>query len=384
MTETDDYNKQLIILLSLLRAANEKFEVNFNENQIEKVFDSQIVYRELVQNLILFGEAKIISYIYGGEDDCDEFFEITIVRENYLKYIQDIYSKLYSEFKLIYTSQAEKLKDIYNFSPENVVAEINESKQKLNEIIISIGSSEYLKPLQPKIDEISKYLEKTENVIKNYENIYLNIIKPIKKESKQGIIATAIWAILGIIITAILSFYFSYKSITAPLTNNGKQVTSDSIIHSNLEMSSLERKVDFLTREYLGMNDKFQVKFNEVTIKGYDKCIVYTSAKDTISLDLYSFNDYENKNICYSNVDLRFYLNRRLISSQMLNKIFKLKSSLIRENSSYNYLSVIEGDTIVFNGEAIVIKKIFSKNSKCVPIGDEYNGITIIKLNNNR
>ena len=85
MTEIDNYNKQIIILLGLLKAADDSFRVCFDENQIDKVFDNKINFNDLENNLKLLGQADILNYFSGGEDGFVASCEITIHREKYLK-----------------------------------------------------------------------------------------------------------------------------------------------------------------------------------------------------------------------------------------------------------------------------------------------------------
>ena len=373
---TQDYNTQIKVLLSFIEACDNLFQIEFSENQIEELFEKKITSRDIDSTLQLFGELELLKYYSGGEDGFAEHFSITINRSKSLKYIQEIYLEQYSEFQNIINSQSEKITNIYGFSPEKIVTEIKDSKAKLFEIESSMKDSELLKGLKPKIDEISDYLNKTEKVISNYENIYLNIIKPIKQEGKQGIIWTAFWAIISIIITAVLSFYLSSPSTTSQdkLTNNLKV---DNVVGT----SSLENKVDFLTRELLGLNESFKPNQNTLSIKQFSNTLFLLSKSDTIQIEAYGFIDIEDKNTYYASVDLRFYLNERLISTELLRKLFVVKSRITHKRDSENCINVIEGDILEFKDNKFIIYKIFTKETKSRQIGDKSNEIRIIKIN---
>ena len=307
-----------------------------------------------------------------------------IAKERCLEYALSITSE-HTEFLRKQSAELEKQKEelelIYGFLPEKIVNEINESKAKLNEILSSIEASEYLLPLKPKIEEISQYLSKTEKVIKNYENIYLNIIKPIKNEGKQGIKATATWAILSIIVTAILSFYFSYKTFDKGAITD-TQAKSVNYLRSSGDLSPLEQKVDFLTKEVMGLNEPFQGIPNSLTFNQFEEEILFLSQKDTITMKPWAFFDYTEHGTCYSSVDILLYLNKRPITTQMIKSIF-LKKSKVNPGSytnMHNAMSVVEKDTLIFENHSILIEKIFSHDSQCSPFGDKINAIRVIKL----
>ena len=373
---TQDYNKQIKILLSFIEVCDNLFQIEFNENQIEELFERKITSQDIDNTLQLFGELELMKYSRGGEDGFAEHFSITINRSKSLKYIQEIYYKQFSEFQNIINSQSEKITNIYGFSPEKIVTEIKDSKAKLFEIENSMKDSELLKGLKPKIDEISDYLNKTEKVISNYENIYLNIIKPIKQEGKQGIFWTAFWAIISIIATAILSIYLSL-----PSTIPQDKLTDFSKTENVVGTFSLENKVDFLTRELLRLNESFEPNQNTISINQYSNSLFLLSKNDTIHIEPYSFNDIEYKNTYYASVDLRFYLNQRLISTELLRKLFVVKSKITHNRNSENCINVIEGDRLQFEDKNFIIDKIFTKETKSRQIGDKSNEIRIIKIN---
>ncbi len=372
---TQDYYIQIKVLLCYIEQCDNLFQIEFNENQIEELFENKITYQDIDSTLELFGELELVKYFRGGEDGFAEHFSITINRNISLKYLQEIYLKQYSEFQKDIDSQAERITNIYGFSPEKIVTEIKDSKAKLSEIEISMKDSEFLKGLKPKIDEISDYLDKTEKVISNYENIYLNIIKPIKQEGKQGIFWTAFWAIISIIITAILSFYLSTPSINLENKSNNNLMTENGV-----SISALENKVDFLTRELLGLNENFESKQNTLLISQFSNSPLLISKNDTINIEPYDFKDLEDKDTYYACVALRFYVNNRLISTELLRKLFIVKSKIAHSQDSENRINVKEGDTLIFRDKKFFVNKIYIKETKSRQVGDKSNEISIIKI----
>ena len=377
-----DFSKQMSVLVFLLSRCDKDFYLYFYLDKIKDPFLSQIPSDELGEILNLFAEKKLINLYLKDKG----LVNIIINNRMSLEYALSISQEYGSELNEILKnqkeeieSQKEKLESIYGFLPENIVNEINESKEKLTEILSSIDKSEFLLPLKPKIEEISQYLEKTEKVIKNYENIYLNIIKPIKSEGKQGIKATATWAVLSIIVTAFLSIYFSHKTFDKDVKSD-TQGKSVSYVQSNVNLSPLERKVDFLINETMGLNESFNVDTSRSTILEMDEQILFSSPKDKIVIQPWMGDDYIIGNACYPVVDLAFFLNNRRITSQGLKGLI-LKISKVNPNSYRgDVITVVEKDTLIFKNHSILIDKIFCTASKCAPFGDKFNGIRIKKL----
>ncbi len=380
-----DIHKDIIVLTSFLKSCNSDFELDFSENDIESIFESKISYNDINQTLYFFEEQNVLSITRGGEDGFAEEFHIKIRKEECFNFLQEYYNQYHTDLLDRINKQTTELKDIYGFLPENIVQEINDSKSSLNDIVNSIKGSEFLKPLEPKIKEINEYLDKTEKVIKNYENIYINIIKPIKSEGKQGIRATTIWAILSIVITTIISIYLSYKTFNQqPILNelnSNLNKTSNREIKENPNESNqieeIENKVNFLIREHTGLNSNFKISESNFELKYFDLKVLFISKSDTVIVESYSFNDYKTDNSCYSNAGLKFYINKRMITTNMLKETFQLKTTVERDAYYNNQIKVIEGDTLVFNNMQVVIDRILSTDSECNPIGDKYNAVII-------
>jgi hypothetical protein len=379
-----DFKKQLSVLIFLLSKTDSDGFIAFYLNTLKEPLLSQLTSKELRDILTLFANQKLLDLTNYEK----ELVNVIIFKEQCLEYLLKISDEHNSELNEILIKQTEEietqkkeLEDIYGFLPENIVNEIDGSKVKLAEILSSIDNdkSKFLLPIKPKIEEISQYLEKTEKVIKNYDNIYLNIIKPIKSEGSKGINATRNWAIASIILTAILSFYFSFKAVhkESKSETQGKSIDH---VQNNDYASSLERKVDFLINETLGINESFKVDTNKSTIMALDKKIILFSIKDTITVQPWIGNAYLIGNECYQAVDLAFFLNNRRITSQGLKGLFLKNSKVNIIPDRGDVIAVVEKDTLIFKNHSILIDKIFCTASKCAPIGDKFDGIRILKL----
>ena len=79
--------------------------------------------------------------------------------------------------------------------------------EKLKE---QLSNNPLFNSLKPQIDEIEKNLNSVDKVATNYEDVYKNIILPVKKEGESGVKQTVKWAIISIVISSIISGLISW------------------------------------------------------------------------------------------------------------------------------------------------------------------------------
>jgi hypothetical protein len=60
------------------------------------------------------------------------------------------------------------------------------------------------------LDKIEEHFKSLSVVANNYEEVYKNIILPVKEEGKSGIKQTVKWAIISIIVSTIISMILSW------------------------------------------------------------------------------------------------------------------------------------------------------------------------------
>lgn len=73
-----------------------------------------------------------------------------------------------------------------------------------------IESDPILESLLEPLKNIEKHFYSLSNVANNYEDVYKNIILPVKEEGKKGVRQTVKWAIISILLATLLSVGISW------------------------------------------------------------------------------------------------------------------------------------------------------------------------------
>jgi len=200
------------ILATILLRANAKGQLNFMSNEIEKVFGERLHENILDDYLEYFKSQRLFQLDWCDrscrhEEDVhcyrveiwdeakDYFLQVSIPK------IQKKISDLNSEISRL---ESEK-EQLLTFDPNNLSVKIAETRIGIQSIQTEVESSELLSTLEKPLEELLDYINRIEKVNNVYSEIYLNIIKPIKKESEAGIRVTAKWAIIAIFAAAIIT-----------------------------------------------------------------------------------------------------------------------------------------------------------------------------------
>ena len=103
-----------------------------------------------------------------------------------------------------------KITEILTFNPSKLSTEIKGTKEMIIETKRQIKSNPILDSLSQPLDKIQIHFDSISKVANNYEEIYKNIILPIKEEGKQGVKQTVKWAIISVILSSIISGILGY------------------------------------------------------------------------------------------------------------------------------------------------------------------------------
>jgi len=98
-----------------------------------------------------------------------------------------------------------RVNHIVGFDLRKLRAEVDDVERKLAEISDTVNSSPELTPLTSTLSKLTDHFCLIAKMVKNYEDIYAGIIRPIQVEGESGIRATKKWAIMSIILSAIIS-----------------------------------------------------------------------------------------------------------------------------------------------------------------------------------
>lgn len=150
----------------------------------QKVFDLKIEHEQEV--------AKI-------KDECKQ--EIIKAKDDYEQEAVEI--KDGYEQKLLRLSS--ELTDLIGYDPKQLENQIRSANNIVHDLKTKIMVNEMLSSLAGPVDEMVAYISQIEEIHRDYVGIYKNITKPIVEEGKAGTKATALWAIISIVISTIIS-----------------------------------------------------------------------------------------------------------------------------------------------------------------------------------
>ena len=127
------------------------------------------------------------------------------------KLVNDITSKMKVKEDIIHdlTEKASELQKeldyILSFSPTQIENDLSKLNRDICSIKKTINNNDILKSLLPTLTELDDYSKDIAKINKSYREIYLNILQPIKHDSKKSIKTTVRWAIISIVITTAVS-----------------------------------------------------------------------------------------------------------------------------------------------------------------------------------
>jgi chromosome segregation ATPase len=126
-------------------------------------------------------------------------------REDEFKYRLNKEQAKTDEFEKRINKFEQRIDNILHFNPQQFLKEIENSRNNILDIKRIIDKDNTLSSLSSPLDSIDKKFESLSNVVKSYEDVYINIISPVMQESKKASKQTVKWAIISIILSSIIS-----------------------------------------------------------------------------------------------------------------------------------------------------------------------------------
>ena len=99
----------------------------------------------------------------------------------------------------------QRITEILTFDPKKLSTEIKSTENIIKLTKEQIKSNPILNSLSAQLSQIEMHFNSLSLVANNYEEIYKNIILPVKEEGKSGIRQTVKWAIISIIASTLIS-----------------------------------------------------------------------------------------------------------------------------------------------------------------------------------
>lgn len=199
-----------------IELSDSKVELNISERDLENGLDGifeNFYFTQFDFAMKDLGEKNVIDWMAFAHDDYmapDFVFEFNRKTFEFIRL--ELLDKFYGERAQLLKTINElenKLDLIYGFNPEKINDDIKKANERATELLTTIKNNEMLASLEKQVSEYTNYLNKIHGINKIYNDVYLNIVKPVKDEGKKGVKATALWAVVSIIIATIVSIAIS-------------------------------------------------------------------------------------------------------------------------------------------------------------------------------
>lgn len=207
-----NHHEEIFLIANLLKAADQKNNVDFANKDIWKSLflseDTQIHEDYFLE----LNEKGIIDYEEIGEEGFAPIIMCSVKNETreYLKELIISQQTKIEKFANEINDLNKRITEILTFNPNKLSFEISKSKTDLEKLKEQLSNNPLFNSLKPQIDEIEKNLNSVDKVATNYEDVYKNIILPVKKEGESGVKQTVKWAIISIVISSIISGLISW------------------------------------------------------------------------------------------------------------------------------------------------------------------------------
>ncbi len=104
----------------------------------------------------------------------------------------------------------KRITEILTFDPQKLSNEIKATENIISNTKEQLKTSPLLQPLMTQLNQIELHFKSLSQVANSYEEVYKNIILPVREEGKSGVRQTVKWAIISIIASTFLSLAVSW------------------------------------------------------------------------------------------------------------------------------------------------------------------------------
>jgi hypothetical protein len=206
--------EEIYFISNLLSKANidKSVELN-NPNDWKSLYltDKTKIHEDYLLNL---NDKGVLNYEEIGEEGFKPILMCSLKPETteYLKFlIAEVETENSVDKKEIETLN-KRITEILTFDPKRLSNEINSTEIIISKTKEQLKSNPVLQPLTLQLNEIEIHFKSLSKIAHNYEEVYKNIILPVKEEGKSGVRQTVKWAIISIVISTLLSVIISWMT----------------------------------------------------------------------------------------------------------------------------------------------------------------------------
>ena len=204
--------EEIYFISSLLSKAKTDNSVELNKPE-----DWQGLYlngtTKIHEDFLFELDAKgILYYEEIGEDGFRPIVMCSVKPETteYLrKIITEVETENFSDKKEI-DALNKRINEILTFDPKRLSNEINSTETIISQTKEQLKLNPVLTPLILQLEQIEIHFKSISKVAHNYEEVYKNIILPVREEGKFGVRQTVRWAIISIIASTLISLIISW------------------------------------------------------------------------------------------------------------------------------------------------------------------------------
>ncbi len=197
---------------NLLSKANADRSVELNNSDNWK--DSFLTIETKIHEDYLFSlnEKGVLDYEEIGEEGFKPIVICSLKPEttDYLKKLITDLEVETADYRKEIEALNKRVVEILTFDPKRLSDEISSTELIISNTKEQLKSNPILQPLKLQLDQIEIHFASLSKVARNYEEVYKNIILPVREEGKSGVRQTVKWAIISIILSTLLSVIISW------------------------------------------------------------------------------------------------------------------------------------------------------------------------------
>ncbi|WP_342089296.1 hypothetical protein [Dyadobacter sp. OTU695] len=204
--------EEIFFIANLLVEAKADGSVDLNEAAVWKslyLTDKTVVHEDYLFQL---NDKGLLYYDEFGEDGFKPIVMCSTVPQtrDYLKHLilEIEYNGTCDRNEI--ERLDKRITDILTFNPKKLSDELKATESVIAATKEQLRSSSLLQPMIPQLNQIEEHFKSLNKVARNYEEVYKNIILPVKEEGKLGVRQTVRWAILSIIISTLFSIIITW------------------------------------------------------------------------------------------------------------------------------------------------------------------------------
>ena len=203
--------EEVFLISQLISKAGKDNSVELNSAEDWKDLFLKVETRLNEDYLYELDEKGILYFEEVGEDGFKPIIMCSVQPEtlDYLRKLLHEMEENNNNKKRQIEELNKRITEILTFNPKKLSEEINSTGIVITKTRDQLKSNPILQPLNTQLDQIETHFKSLSSVAQNYEEVYKNIILPVKEEGKNGVRQTVKWAVISILLSTILSVIIS-------------------------------------------------------------------------------------------------------------------------------------------------------------------------------